>query len=159
MGLFGFGNKDEINIKAQRGRVKAIVSRSFMGGSELLEHLEGDTLSLSAFRGLSSSLNNRLAVALGEFDGGGCRVDVTRYGSIEVCVTLGEEKTSLAGNMLDSFCEALTSKGYDAFCSTGRKNASICVSKSGLTSANYETVLGNLLNDVAMVVINRLQRV
>ncbi len=157
MGLFGFGNKDEINIKMEKGRIKAIISRSFMGGCQLSEMLEGDTLRYGASNGLSCSLNRRLGIALGEWDGGGCDVAVSRYGNIEVSVVLGKQKTTLMQGKIQPICDRLTQKGYDAFWSSYGDKAMIVITKTGFTGLDYETGLSKILNDVAMEIIDKLQ--
>ncbi len=160
MGLFGSKNKDEINIKMEKGRIKAILSRSFFGGCELSELLEGDTLRYGASNGLSCSLNRKLSFALGEWDGGACDVTISRYGNIEVSVVLGKQKTAAMQGKIQFLCDRLIDKGYDAFWSTySDQTAVIVVTKAGFTGLDYEMGLTKMLNDVAMEIIDKLQHI
>jgi hypothetical protein len=162
MGLFG--SKDEINIRISKGKIKSICGRSFMGGSDFEERLEGDTLTFSAFQS-SGAMSSQLLSALGDsysiFGASSAHVSVTRYGQLTVELYVARNEAGEKQQYFPGFQSTLEAKGYDVFYKNQRESddsAMISVSTTA-TPANWESTLTTLLNDVSICIIKPLQRV
>ena len=161
MGLFGSKNNDEINVKAMSGKIKSICARSFMGGSDFEDCLEGDTFTVSALNSLSAQLKEALGYSFSVFGAAAACVSVTRYGSITVELFTDKDEAKNKQPAFPSIASALEGKGYTVFYSNQRdegSSASISISKDGVTKDELQTVLPAMLNDVAIYAVRVLQR-
>ena len=155
MGLFG-GNKDEINVKLLSGQIKAVIARSFMGGS--LENESGGDSAIFAQRyfftpqlyALGSHVDHALAI-----------VSVSRYGTLTVELFCSRTTSPEKQTAFPQIQASLEDKGYQVFCTNQRdqySSASITIIKDGSTKATWKDDLGRMLNDVSMLVLRVLDR-
>lgn len=157
MGLFG--NKDEINVRLLKGQIKAICSRSFMGGS-----LDCD----SDYSGISDTVvfaqrylpTPQMSRALGNMNA--CVIaSVTRYGSLTIELYVDDFVAEDKQKAFPQIAADLEGRGYGVYYKNKDNNfgkASMTITKDGSTSATWQADLTKMFNDVALYAMRPLER-
>lgn len=159
MGLFG--NKDEINVGLLKGQIRAICSRSFMGGSLDCDsdyNGGGSDTVIFAQRYLPTP---QMCNALGNMDAVAI-ASVTRYGSFTIELFCWDYVAEEKQRAFPQIADTLEAKGYGVYYrnkgQSGSSTAYITITRDGSTKATWKEDLTKMFNDVSLYALRVLER-